>query len=246
MDVWWRRDVIGAGKLSLMLCLVAFVITFLVTRTITRLIRAGRGPFHDVTTGGVHLHHAVPGLILLIIGAFTAVGTTASPWRSVAAILIGIGVSLVLDEFALILHLTDDYWTQQGRLSVDAVSLTAACLSLALVGFSPVGVSEVDSLELAVRLGSTVALIIHAVLLLTCILKGKFGMALLGLLLPAIALLGAVRLARPHSTWARRRYGPRREEAATRRAADLERRWGPLLHWWQNLIAGAPTPTSSR
>jgi hypothetical protein len=245
MGGWWQRDVIDAGKLPLVLCLVAFVLTFLVTRTITRLIRAGRGPFRNVTTGGVHLHHDVPGLIVLIIGAFTAVGTTVEPWRAVAGVLVGMGVSLVLDEFALILHLTDDYWTAQGRLSVDAVSLTAACLGLALVGFSPVGVEGVGPAELAVRISGTAALIGHGVLLLVCILKGKFGLAVLGLLLPVVALIGAVCLARPDSTWARRRYDPHRQQAAARRAAALDGRWGPLLHWWQNLIGGAPTPTDT-
>jgi hypothetical protein len=38
----------------------------------------------------------------------------------------------VLDEFALILHLQDVYWSGEGQLSVEAVSLVAACLGLAL------------------------------------------------------------------------------------------------------------------
>lgn len=96
MEHWWHRDVVAAGKLPLMLCFLAFVLTFLVTRSITRLIRAGRGPFRDrVTTGGVHVHHAIPGLALLIVGAFVSVGSTSSSWTSVSAVLIGIGVSLV-------------------------------------------------------------------------------------------------------------------------------------------------------
>jgi hypothetical protein len=67
---WWHRDVIAAGKLPLMLCFVSFVVTFVSTRTITRLIRDGRGPFRNVTAGGTHVHHSVPGIILLMIGAF--------------------------------------------------------------------------------------------------------------------------------------------------------------------------------
>ena len=35
MSSWWHRDVIAAGKLPLMLCFLAFVVTFAVTRTIT-------------------------------------------------------------------------------------------------------------------------------------------------------------------------------------------------------------------
>jgi len=111
MASWWHRDVIAAGKLPLMLCFLAFVITFLTTRMITRLIRDGRGPFRNqVTSSGTHLHHSVPGIILLIIEAFTAVGGPDSlGWRSFAGVLVGIGTSLVLDEFAMILHLQDVY-----------------------------------------------------------------------------------------------------------------------------------------
>jgi hypothetical protein len=116
---WWHRDIIAAGKLPLMLCFLAFVVTFLLTRTITRMIRDGRGPFHNQVTGsGTHIHHSVPGLILLIVGAFTAVGGPDQiGWRSFAGICVGIGVSLVLDEFALILHLQDVYWSGEGQRS---------------------------------------------------------------------------------------------------------------------------------
>src|ERR1700744_5052203 len=109
MGSWWHRDEIAACKLPLMLCFLAFVLTFVLTRTITRLIRDGRGPFrNNVTSGGLHIHHAVPGLILLMIGALTAVGgPIALGWRGFAGVTVGVGLSLVLDEFALILHLQD-------------------------------------------------------------------------------------------------------------------------------------------
>jgi hypothetical protein len=240
---WWGRDVVEAGKLPLALCLLAFVVTFLVTRTITRLIRAGRGPFHDeVTAGGTHIHHAIPGLILLILGAFTAIGTTASSWTNVAAVLIGIGVSLVLDEFALIFHLTDDYWTNEGRLSVDVVCLTAACLGFVLMGVSPFGVNDVAGTELAVRFGGELVLVVHGILILVCVLKGKYAVAILGLFVPILAWVAAVRLARPGSVWARRRYSPKRQAAASRRAATFDKRWEPILRRWQNLLGGAPSP----
>ena len=128
MASWWHRDVIAAGKLPLMLCFLAFVVTFVTTRTITRMIRDGRGP-------------------------------DSLGWRSFAGLAVGIGTSLVLDEFALILHLQDVYWSGEGQLSVEAVSLTAACLGLALVGFSPFGVKDIDGIELSLRLTATGILI---------------------------------------------------------------------------------------
>jgi hypothetical protein len=243
MASWWHRDVIAAGKLPLMLCFLAFVLTFVTTRTITRMIRDGRGPFrNEVTASGTHIHHAVPGIILLIIGAFTAVGGPSSlGWRSFAGVAVGIGTSLVLDEFALILHLQDVYWSGEGQLSVEAVSLTAACLGLALVGFSPFGVKYVDGTELSFRLTATGVLIADAVLSLICVLKGKYRSALFGLFLPPVGLIGALRLARPASIWARHRYHGRRMERATRRAADFDQRWAPLQTDWENFVGGKPS-----
>ncbi len=243
MDSWWHRDVIAAGKLPLMLCFLAFVITFVLTRTITRLIRDGRGPFrNNVTAGGLHIHHAVPGIILLIIGAFTSVGVQASlGWRSFAGVLIGVGTSLLLDEFALILHLQDVYWTGEGQLSVEVVSLTAACLGLVVAGFSPLGVVGANSIEETFRVTATTILCIDGVLAFVCVLKGKYRTALFGIFAPPVALFGALRLGRPSSIWARYRYRGNRLERATRRAADFDRRWTPLQNDWANLIGGRPS-----
>jgi len=239
---WWHRDVIAAGKLPLMLCFVSFVVTFASTRAITRLIRDGRGPFRNVTVGGTHVHHSVPGIILLMIGAFTAVGGPATMgWLSFSAIAAGIGTSLVLDEFALILHLQDVYWSGEGQLSVEAVSLVAACLGLVLVGFSPARVAGIDSAELSLRISATSVLVTDACLALVCVLKGKYRSALFGLFLPPVGFIGAVRLARPNSIWARRRYRGKRLERATRRAADFDRRWKPVQADWEDFIGGRPS-----
>ena len=58
--------------------LVAFVVTFAVTRVITNLIRRGRGPFRDMSVGGVHIHHQVWGIFLLL-----GVGTMELAYRPV-------------------------------------------------------------------------------------------------------------------------------------------------------------------
>lgn len=243
MASWWHRDVIAAGKLPLMLCFLAFVLTFVLTRTITRLIRDGRGPFrNNVTAGGVHIHHAVPGIILLIIGALTSVAAPAPlGWRCFAAVLIGVGTSLVLDEFALILHLQDVYWSGEGQLSVQVVSLTAGCLGLVVAGFSPLGVVGANSIEETFRLTATTILGIDGALAFVCVLKGKYRTALFGIFLSPVVLFGALRLGRPTSIWARYRYRGNRLERATRRAADFDRRWTPLQTDWANFIGGKPS-----
>ena len=89
---------------------------------VTRLIRAGKGPFRNVSPGGMHIHHVVPGVVLTVIGGFGAVGSgTRGIGAAICAVIFGIGAGLVLDEFALILHLDDVYWTEQGRQSVEVV-----------------------------------------------------------------------------------------------------------------------------
>jgi hypothetical protein len=240
---WWYRNIVEPGKLPLMLCFIAFVLTFLVTRTITRMIRAGRGPFRDqVTSSGTHIHHDIPGLVLLILGAFTAIGTTSTRWDAVSGVLIGIGVSLVLDEFSLIFHLKDTYWTSEGRLSINLVFLTTACLALALLGMSPFGVNDVGGPELAARISASVILLGHGVLVVVCLLKGKYPLAVLGLFIPVLTVIPAMRLARPDSVWYRRRYSSQRQTDADRRAAEFDERYKPVLRRARNLIGGKATP----
>ncbi len=118
MARWWQRNIVEPNKLPLLLFTLAFVVTFLVARVVTRLIRAGRGPFkNNVAATGLHVHHAVPSLVLLLTGTLVAVGGPPSTLsRSVAAVLTGIGASLVLDEFALILHLDDVQLVDRRRM----------------------------------------------------------------------------------------------------------------------------------
>ncbi len=92
--------------LPLLFVSISIVVTFLVTR----LIRAGKGPSKDnVSEGGVHAHHAVYGIFALLAGAVMNTAAESSVFRVLGAILIGAGASLILDEFALILHLRDVY-----------------------------------------------------------------------------------------------------------------------------------------
>jgi hypothetical protein len=243
MGDWWRTYVVDAGKLPLMLCALAFVVTFVGTRVITRMIRAGRGPFRDnVGADGTHVHHAVYGIVLLITGALIAVGAgQESVWRSIAGVLVGAGASLVLDEFALILHLKDVYWAQQGRLSVQMISLTAACLLFALIGVLPFGIDDRSRANEVANVLTT-GWILHAVLLLTCVAKGKYSTALFGTFMPVVAWVGAFRIGRPESWWAKHRYKTEKKRAkAERRAEKFDRRWDPVGDRLANFVAGRPT-----
>ena len=124
-----ERRLIGAAT---------FAGTFVLTRTITHAIRAGRGPFRNITPGGRHIHHMTFGILgLLGVGYawLNDVGTPEDPIASrVTAFFFGAGAALTLDEFALWLNLQDDYWTKQGRESIDAVIVFGSLLAVAASG----------------------------------------------------------------------------------------------------------------
>jgi hypothetical protein len=243
MGHWFDQNIVEPGKLPLLLALAAFVLTFAVTRFITRMIRAGKGPFRNITPGGVHVHHVVPGVVLSVVGGFGAVasgrqGVTAG----ICAVIFGMGAGLVLDEFALILHLDDVYWTEEGRQSVEVVVLTAALVVLVLAGFSPLGVNELSSAEQQNRLAVVLTLAVNFCFVLIALFKGKARLAVVGTLVPFVALIGAIRLARPTSMWAKRFYRDRHRARARAvlRAYHHDVRWAGPRRRFQDLIGGAP------
>ena len=122
----------------LFLASVAFLVTFAIVRGITHLIRAGIGPFHNFTSGGLHIHHLVWGILLLLVVGYVwllEVGVGSTWVASLTAIAFGVGAALTLDEFALWLNMQDVYWDRQGRESVDAVIIFAGLLSVGIWGW---------------------------------------------------------------------------------------------------------------
>ncbi|MER6618206.1 hypothetical protein [Streptomyces xantholiticus] len=243
MGHWFYRNIMEPGKLPMLLALASFVLTFLITRTVTRLIRAGRGPFRNVAPGGMHIHHVVPGVLLMVIGGFGAVGSgTHGGGAAVCAVIFGMGAGLVLDEFALILHLADVYWTEQGRQSVEVVVLATALALLVLSGSSPLGVNTLTPDEQQNRAVVIITVVGNLLFALIALLKGKTRMGLLGVLVPLLALVGALRLARPQSYWARRFYRRRPKARARARLRSIrhDRRWAGPRRAFQDLIGGTP------
>jgi hypothetical protein len=119
--------------------LLAFVITFGLIRLLTLAIHLNLGPFHDITIGGgkgasIHLHHYIWGLLLLGVCGFLALSLEAARWHPFLAIPFGIGLALVLDEFALLLQLQDVYWTSAGVISVTIGLVVAGLLLIYFIG----------------------------------------------------------------------------------------------------------------
>ncbi|MDT5248613.1 MAG: hypothetical protein QOJ28_1247 [Mycobacterium sp.] len=250
-------DFLTSGRLPLLCCLIAFILTFFVTRTIVRYIRANAGSDaprkwwqpRNIGHGGVHIHHVVIGVILVMLSGVTMVTLAVNggvPEFTVAATFFGIGAALVLDEFALILHLQDVYWSEDGRTSVDAVFAAVAIAGLLVLGFNPLSFFDVgvwrDDHSVLVR--ATVILLAAVTLLLAVIvlLKGKVWTGLVGMFITPLLLVGAFRLSRPHAPWARWRYTtrPRKMHRALVRERRLRRPVVQAKLWLQHVIAGEP------
>ena len=229
---WYGENIVDTGRSAAVWLLLGFLVTYAVTRAITVRIRRGKesgaqeesGPIKDIHIGGVHVHHQVWGILLvLVVGLLAFRFDPESPWVEVLAALFGVGAALALDEFALWLHLEDVYWTEEGKKSIDAVMLAAVFGLVLLVGTSPIGVDEQELSSAGVWV-TAVAVLLHVGICVICILKGKLVIGIAGLPLPTVSFLGAVRLAKPESFWARRFYGEKKLGRAARRHSRYETR----------------------
>ena len=114
------QEELGPGQRSALFSWLAFTGTFAGLRALTYSIRAGKGPFGNVSVGGEHLHHYMWGIGLLSgVGAVAVHGDEEHRRHPAVAVAYGSGLALIVDEFALRLDLRDVYWATQGRISID-------------------------------------------------------------------------------------------------------------------------------
>jgi hypothetical protein len=232
----YETSVYDTGREPAFLMLVAFILTYAGTRFYTRVGRK-RG-WGSGSVGGVHLHHLVPGVVMsLAAGGLVIAFKPGGIALGLLAVVFGAGAALTLDEFAMLLHLDDVYWTQQGRLSIDACMTAVAFLGLALVAASPFEESGQQGRWIAVAGIAT-----NGVLVVVTMLKGKLKMGLIGIAVPGVALVGAVRLAKPDSVWARLLYpkSGRRMRRSLARYERREARWAGRRNRLYDLIGGMP------
>jgi hypothetical protein len=228
---WYRTYLVETGRSAALWALVGFVVAYVITRWMTRRIRARQseetpgegGAIKDVYIGGVHVHHQVWGILLvMVVGLLEFRFHPESPGQDILALLFGAGAALALDEFALWLHLEDVYWTEEGRKSIDAVMVAIVVGIAILVGTSPVGVDTSVSHD-AGYAAVAVAVVVHITLTVICLLKGKLTTGLVGLPIPFLSFIGAIRIAKPSSFWARRYYGDRKMAKADARFGERYR-----------------------
>ncbi len=254
---WFDDDIIGRGRLPLLCCLVAFILTFFVTRTFVRYIRhradLGVPPKwwepRNIHIGKMHIHHVVVGVLLVMISGVTLVSLSITGNEleyTASAIVFGIGAALVLDEYALILHLSDVYWEEDGRTSVDAVFAAVAVGGLLVLGLHPflffISLWHDTTHSVPLRAGVVFAMVLTLPLAVLVVLKGKVWTGLIGMFFVPLLVIGAIRLSRPQAPWARWLYMRRLDKMA--RALQRERTLRrPVVRaklWVQYSIAGTP------
>lgn len=217
----YERAIVDSGREPEMIFLVAFLVSFGFIRTSAHLIRAEVSWWPgNVEVGGTHIHHLVWGILLMVIcGYLGTVADVASPGREVIVALFGVGTGLTFDEFALWLNLRDVYWEREGRRSIDAVIVVA---TLALIGVTGFGAWVETADQIAAGIFALVGAIGLAAVIfaIAAAAKGRFALAAAGLLVLPAGAVGAFRLARPESLWARHLYSePKLAQARARFAS---------------------------
>jgi hypothetical protein len=250
----YEHSIYDPGKEPMLLLFIAFLLTFALTRLYTRLARA-RG-WGSASAGGVHMHHMVPGVILMAtcgILAFSPLSDDAVAW-SVLAIGFGIGAALTLDEFAMIFHVRDVYWSEEGRTSVDALLMGLALSGLLLVGFAPFNVNQADRTPTGLVIFMS-AIAVDAVFAAITFIKKKPFIGTVSVFVPLVGLISSMRLAKPGSPWAHWFYDPeggaprrrrKRERKRARSIARFEHGWqGRFERWFSDFVGGAPQRPSA-
>jgi hypothetical protein len=237
-----------APQTAVLFLFAAFLISFLFIRTSARLMRSPKVPWWpgSVTTeGGLHIHHLVFGIVLMLIGGTLGFALTKqAPWIHLSAIAFGIGAGLTFDEFALWVHLEDVYWSDEGRQSVDAAVVAIGFVGLVLTGAVA---TDFDDSSTSLFIVSVAG---FAIVILTSLLAfSKFRIAhgMVGLFFWPLSLWGACRLAKPSSPWAKRFYGERNPEKQARSEARYgHRRIDRFKDRMRDAIGGSPTSIEHR
>jgi hypothetical protein len=188
------------GKETHFLILLAFIVSFGFIRTSAHMIRAQVSwwPGNVETKGGTHVHHLVWGILLLLSMGYLGISTDLpSPWFEFVAIGFGIGMGLTLDEFALWLNLSDVYWSDKGRQSIDAVMVTTALLVIAVLGLE-FWVAVWDAVLVLAGIQDNHAWVavpiqlLGVALAIVCFRRGRKFAGIVGLFIPLVALVGAL------------------------------------------------------
>jgi hypothetical protein len=239
---FWNDQLVAHDRQWLFLVLAGFVVSFGFIRLSTRLMRSPKVPWWPgsvVSDSGVHVHHLVFGIVLMMVaGSLSFAAFATSPWYEIFAFLFGVGIGLTIDEFALWVYLDDVYWAKEGRSSIDATLIVVAVLILVLIGVRPIQLTTEGVAGTIVAV--LIVLGIVAALFIT-VLKQRLAHAVVGIFFFPLAIYAACRLGKPQSPWARRFYGegnPKKQQRAEHRFRP-DRRTERFKEGFRDVVGGS-------
>ena len=240
---FWEDQLVAHDRQWLFLVLMGLVISFGFIRLSTRLMRSPKVPWWPgsvVSESGVHVHHLVFGIVLMMLaGTISFAGFAVSPIYEICAFGFGVGIGLTIDEFALWLYLDDVYWAKQGRSSIDATVIAVGFLGLVLIGTRPFDIDTDSTLTVVV---SVVSILLALSWVVIALLKGRVLHAAVGFFLFPFSLYASCRIAKPTSWWAKRYYGERNpaKQAKAVGRFPLDRRTERFKETVRDIIGGSP------
>ncbi|MER7107247.1 hypothetical protein [Streptomyces sp. NPDC000229] len=126
----WLRVLPGISpeRRGFVLAWWGFALTFGGMRLLTWLVHIDVAGLGDVRAGGIHLHHYVWGILLLVAVGAAGLARRSARARAWMGLGYGVGVALVVDEAALLISLEDVYWDTEGGVSI---ALAIAVITIA-------------------------------------------------------------------------------------------------------------------
>jgi hypothetical protein len=137
-----RSTIPDRPRRRMFLASVSFLLTFVGVRILVHRIVNHQGHFQWVVIHGTHIHHLVWGILILLLvgyGWLLDLGRSHSPlsifFSRLMSVGFGVGAALTLDEFSIWLDLEPDaYWSDAGRLNIDAIIFFGALLAVGAGG----------------------------------------------------------------------------------------------------------------
>jgi hypothetical protein len=240
---FWNDQLVAHDRQWLFLVLAGLVISFGFIRLSTRLMRSPKVPWWPgsvVSESGVHVHHLVFGIVLMMLaGTISFAGFAVSPIYEICAVAFGVGIGLTIDEFALWVYLDDVYWAKQGRSSIDATVIAVGFLGLVLIGTRPFDIDTNSTSDVVI---SILLILLALSWVVIALLKGRLLHAAVGFFLFPFSLYATCRIAKPRSWWAKRFYGERKPAKQAKAEARFapDRRTDRFKETVRDIIGGAP------
>jgi hypothetical protein len=236
----YRDAFVDTGKQPELFFLLTFLLAFGFIRLSTHMIRAQVSWWPgNLEVKGTHIHHLVWGILTILVVGYAGIAFAPDDgWREVLAVLFGVGAALTLDEFALWLNLKDVYWEREGRRSIDAVIIAAALAAMVILGFR-IWIDLEKDLEAGVAAAVGTFGALNLILVIVNFAKEKFGVGVVGLFVSPVSLVGALRLGRPHSLWAKLFYGEKKRARANARFEEHRRGVDRLRRRKPQSVAGS-------